>query len=87
MDQKRRKESLRVGVAQASSPTLHGDDDVTLAEQTKTHGLLHSPPQTLVNVVLPYSLVEIWLGFGIDEGIDTTVQVRVSGGIVVAGNL
>lgn len=87
MDQERGGEFLRVGVAQASSPALYGDDDIALVDQTKNHGILYSPPQTLVNVVLPYGLVEIGLSFGVNKGIDTTIQVRVSGGVVVASNL
>lgn len=87
VDQERGGECLRVGVAQASSPALYGDDDITLVDQTKTHGLVHSPSQTLVNVVLPYNLGEIRLSFGVNKGIDTTIQVRVSGGVVVASNL
>lgn len=66
-------ECLRVGIAQASSPALHGNDDVTLVEQTKFYGLVNSPPQTLVNIVLPYNLVEIGLSFRVNEGVYTTV--------------
>lgn len=71
--QKRKGECLRVGVAQSSSPALHGDDDVTLVNQTKAYGLVNSPPQTLVNVILPYNLGKIRLSFGVNEGINTTV--------------
>lgn len=66
-------ECLRVGIAQASSPALHGNDDVTFVEQTKLYGLVNSPPQTLVNIVLPYNLVEIGLSFRVNEGVYTTV--------------
>lgn len=80
-------ECLRVGIAQTSSPALHGDDNVALVEQTKFYGLVNSPPQTFVNIVLPYSLVEIGLSFRVNKGIYTTVQVRVSSSVVIAGDL
>lgn len=74
-NQERGKQFLRICISQPSSPALHGNNGVALAQQTKTHSLVHSPPQTLVNVILPDGLVEVWLSLRVNEGIDTTVQV------------
>lgn len=86
-ESKAREGFLRVGVAQPSSPALHGDDGVTLVQQTETHGLIHSPSQTLIDVLLPYSLVKIRLRLRVSEGINTTVQMRIPSGVGVTGNL
>lgn len=42
-----------VGVSHTASPALDGDDGVTLGKDAKVNGVLDTPSETLVNILLP----------------------------------
>ena len=64
-------------MALTSTPSLNTDDGVTLREDSQLDTLADAPFQTSIDVLLPVLLVEVWLFLGEEEGVDTTVQVRV----------
>jgi hypothetical protein len=66
-----------VGVAHATSPTLHTDYSVTTGEDTELDGVHNTPRETLVNIFLPWSLVEVGLLFVEEERIHSTIEMRV----------
>lgn len=67
-------------------PSLNTNDWVTLVEDAELDGLGYTPLQTLVDILLPRSLVEVGLGFREHEWIYTAVQMAVTGGACVAGD-
>lgn len=42
-----------VGVTHAASPALDGDDGVALGKDTEVDGILDTPSETLVDILLP----------------------------------
>ena len=61
----------------STTPPLDTYNVVTLSEDTEFNGTSNAPLQALVDVDLPVGLVEVWLGFAKEEGVDTTVEMRV----------
>jgi len=78
--------NLRVGVAQTASPALNGDDGAAVLQYTQPLGLVHTPLQPLVDILLPDNIVEVGLLLGVVEGIHATGQVRVAGSSSGAGD-
>ena len=66
-----------VGVAHTAAPSLDTDDVVTLVDDAELEGVVDTPLETAVNILLPDLDVEVGLLLGEEEGPDTTVQVRV----------
>jgi len=56
---------------------LHANNWVTLVQDTELDSILDTPLQTAVNILLPWDLLEVGLGFGEIEGVDTTVKVGI----------
>jgi hypothetical protein len=77
---------LRVGVTHPTLPALDNDNGLPLAQNAQAHGLLDTPGDSSVDILLPVDLGEIWLGLVEQEWVDTTVQVSVSRSGRVAGN-
>lgn len=75
-----------VGVAHATLPALDDNDGVAGGEGVELESVLDSPLDAAVDVLLPVDLVEVGLGLGEVEGVDTTVQVAESRGGGVAGD-
>lgn len=73
-------------MSQTTLPSLDGDDNVALGDQAKLDTLIDTPPQTLVNILLPNDDVEVWLLLGVLEGVDATVQVGAAGSGTLTGN-
>lgn len=67
-------------------PSLNANDWVALVEDAQLDGLGDTPLQTLVDILLPRSLVEVGLGFREHEWVYTAVQMAVAGGACVAGD-
>lgn len=66
-----------VGVAHTAAPSLDTDNVVTLVDDAELEGVVDTPLETAVNILLPDLDVEVGLLLGEEEGPDTTVQVRV----------
>lgn len=66
-----------VGVAHSAPPALHADNGITLAEHTELDGVHDAPLKTAVDILLPWSLLEVGLLLGEVEGVYTAVQVGV----------
>jgi hypothetical protein len=60
-----------------ASPPLDADDHFTLFQDAEIDGLLDTPLQATVDILLPVSFVEIGLLLGEEEWIDTAVQMRI----------
>lgn len=75
-----------VGVAHTTSPALHTDDGIALGQYAELHGVANAPLETLVNILLPWGVLEVGLLDVVVEWPDTTVQVRVAGGATVTGD-
>lgn len=75
-----------VGVALSTAPTLHTNDWLALLEDLEVDGVLNAPLEAVVHILLPRGLVEVRLLLGVVEGVDTTVQVRVSGGACISAD-
>lgn len=74
---RRRHDTESVGVAHATPPALHANDSIALAKYTKLDSVHDTPLQTAVDILLPWRVIEVRLGLGEVEGVDTAVQVRV----------
>ncbi len=70
-------------MSHSASPSLDTDDGVALVEDTELDRIHDAPLQTAVDIFLPRGAVEIRLGFGEVERIDTAVQVGVLSALVV----
>jgi len=64
-------------VTHASSPSLYTDYRLALTENAEVDGVLDTPLDTLVNIFLPWVLLEVGLLLGEVEGVDATVEVRI----------
>ena len=64
-------------MAHSSSPALHADDWIALAENTELDGVHDSPLQTAVNILLPWLGLEVWLLLGEVEWVYAAVQVGI----------
>jgi hypothetical protein len=64
-------------MAHSSSPALHANDWITLAENTELDCVHDSPLQTAVNILLPWLCLEVGLRLGEVEWVNAAVQVRV----------
>lgn len=61
----------------AAAPSLHTHHEVAFIQNAELDALRDTPYQTLVNILLPISILEVRLGLGKEERIDTAVEVRV----------
>lgn len=75
-----------VGVSHTSTPSLHTDDALALLEDSQADGVLNSPLETVVDILLPRRGVEVGLLLVVVEGVDAAVQVGVAGCAGVAGD-
>jgi hypothetical protein len=66
-----------VGVTHTASPSLHAHDLLALGEDTKINGVLDTPLETAVDVLLPWRRLEVRLLFREQEWVDTTVKVGI----------
>jgi hypothetical protein len=73
-------------VSESSPPSLDGDDSVTLLEKAEVNGILHTPTETLVNVLLPRDSVEVWLLLWEEDWVDAAIEVREAGSLWVSGD-
>lgn len=73
-------------MSQTTPPALNSNNIITDSQEACSNGILHAPPQPLVDILLPRDGVEVGLGLGEDEGVDTTVKVREAGDGAVAGD-
>lgn len=64
-------------MAHSSSPALHANDRVTLVKNAKLDGIHDTPLEAAVDIFLPWRALEVGLGLGEVEGVNTTVQMRV----------
>ena len=78
--------NLRVSMASTASPALDSNNSLALGEKIERHGVLHTPLETLVDILLPDDLVEVGLGLRVVEGVDAAVEVGVAGGGGGAGD-
>lgn len=60
-------------MAHSTSPALYADHVVAFVQDTQSDGFLDTPLETAIDVFLPYRLVEVWLLFWEEEGIDAAV--------------
>jgi hypothetical protein len=67
----------RIRVAHSASPSLDTNDGISLVEDTKFDCIHDAPLQATIDILLPWLAVEVGLGLGKVEGVDTTVQVGV----------
>lgn len=73
-------------MAHTTAPSLDTDDAGTLLDNTKLDAVVNTPLQATVDILLPDLDVEVRLDFGEEEGVDTTVQVRIPGSGLIAGD-
>lgn len=66
-----------VGVAHAAPPALDAHDWVTLVKDTELDGVVDAPLEAAVDVLLPRSVLEVWLLLVEEEGINATVKVGI----------
>ena len=71
-------------MAHAAPPALHANDGLALAQNTKLNGVHDTPCEAAVDILLPGVGLEVGLLLGEQEGVDTTVQVRVLRDALVA---
>ena len=64
-------------MAHTASPSLDANDGVSLVEDTEFDCVHDAPLQAAIDILLPRLAVEVGLGLGKVEGVDTTVQVGV----------
>lgn len=72
-------------MAETTGPSLDGDNNVALVENAKSNSLVHSPLESLLDIVLPLGRVG-GSGLMVDEGVDASVQMGESGGLGVSGH-
>ena len=58
-------------------PALHTDHNLSLLQHAELDGLRNTPLQTTVHILLPDGHVEIGLALREEEGVDTSVEMRV----------
>ena len=75
-----------VSVAHTALPALNDDDGVTDCEHVKLDSALDTPLDAAVDILLPIDLIEVGLGLGEQERVDTAVQVTVARSGLVASN-
>lgn len=73
-------------MAQSTSPSLNANDCVALLEHVQADGVLDAPLEAVVDVLLPWSGLEVGLLHVVVEGVDAAVEVGVSRGTAVAGD-
>jgi len=64
-----------ISMTLATSPPLDANDHFALSQDTKVDGLLDTPLEATVDILLPVSFFEIGLLPGEEERVDTAVQV------------
>ncbi len=64
-------------MAFAAAPPLHTHNEIAFVENAELDSLRDTPNQTLINILLPIGILEVRLGLGKEERIDTAVKVRV----------
>lgn len=64
-------------MAHTSPPALHTDNGIALAQNTELDSVHDAPLETAVDVFLPRGGLEVGLLLREEEGVYTTVQVRV----------
>ena len=64
-------------MSHATAPTLHTDYSIPMIEDAELDGVHDTPLESVINILLPWHFIEIWLLFREDEGVDATIQVRV----------
>lgn len=72
-------------MAETSGPSLDGDNNVALVENSESNSLVHSPLESLLDIVLPLGRVG-GSSLLVDEGVDTSVQMGESGSSGVSGD-
>lgn len=77
--------SESVGVAKTTGPSLDGDNNIALVKNTKSNSLIHTPLESLLNIVLPLGRVGS-SGLVVDEGVDASVQMGESSGLCVSSH-
>lgn len=66
-----------VSMPLATSPSLYADDHLALFQDAEVDGLLDTPLQATIDILLPVGFTEVGLLLGKKEWIDTAVQVRI----------
>lgn len=82
----RRHHTNGVGVAHTSTPSLNTNDALALLEHSQADCVPDTPLEAVVDVLLPWSCLEVGLLLVVVEGVYAAVQVRVSGGCSIAGD-
>lgn len=77
--------SESVSVAKTTGPSLDSNDNIALVKNAKSNGLVHSPLESLLDIVLPLGRVG-GSSLLVDEGVDASEQMGESGGLCVPGN-
>ena len=66
-----------IGMIMSACPSLDCDDEITRLDQFERYGLLHYPPDSCVDVVLP-GVPHSRSGLVIKEGVDATIEMANS---------
>ena len=69
-----------------TTPALKTNDTVAFAEDTELDGLVDTPLQALVNILLPVGRLEIRLCLLEPEWVDTTVEMSIARSARVASH-
>lgn len=64
-------------MALATTPTLNADHILALGQNTQFDCLGDSPLETTIDVFLPIRLVEVGLLLREEEGVDSTIEMRI----------
>jgi hypothetical protein len=64
-------------MSHTASPALHADDCVTTSKDAKLDGVHDAPCETLVDIFLPRSLIEVGFLLIEEEGVYATVKMGV----------
>lgn len=73
-------------MAHTATPSLHTDDALALLEDSQADGVVDTPLETVVDILLPWGGVEVGLLLVVVEWVDAAVQVRVTRCAGVAGD-
>lgn len=65
---------------------MDDNDGLTLAEDLELQSLGNTPSDSSINILLPVDLREVWLLLWEVEGVDSTIQVTISGSAGVTGD-
>ena len=64
-------------MAHPTTPALNTNHLIAFAQDLQLDGLLDTPLETVVNILLPILFIEVWLPLWEKERIDATVEVGV----------